>query len=494
MKTRLIKSIPLLLILMLAAGLRSHQLGQESLWFDEGASATFSGTTLKAAVLNNVGDMHPPLYVVSLYLWSQVFGRSEAGLRSLSAVLGTALVALVYLVGASWFGRRTGLLAALLAAVAPHQLYYAQEARNYALLGCLALAAAYFQFGLYRGGGGRDRIGLAAANSLMLYTHNFALFVVAAQHVHYLLALIFFRTDDRPSVKTWVGVQAVPLVLYGAWAPVLAGQTTEVLKGYWVLRPGWGTLIETFSTFAYHRNFHLYLALALLSMLAVGAREGLVPRREVFYRLPDLHWRLDLQDPIALSFPAAWIVVSIALPFAYSLCFTPLYHTRFEFTVSLPFLILVGRGIDNLRWRWLQALMLALALWGSSQGLHEYYSSPHKEQWREAVAEIERRGWPGDLVLVYPNSCRRIIYSYYQQRDDLDVRDVPQEAVDWQNMAPASWTALLADRRNAWLVARNSWTAPSLRLDQLNAIGWRVMEEKHLVGVDLYRMQRYHRQ
>ena len=85
----------------------------------------------------------PPLYYALAWVWTQVTGTGEFGLRSLSALAGVATVPVAYLLGAELRGRRAGLMAAALVAVNPMLLWYSQEARAYALLVllCAALAA-----------------------------------------------------------------------------------------------------------------------------------------------------------------------------------------------------------------------------------------------------------------------------------------------------------------------------------------------------------------
>src|SRR5207247_3399200 len=76
----------------------------------------------------------PYLYYVLAWPWTRLFGSGEVGIRSLSALAGTATVVAAYGAGASLLSRRVGLLAAALVAVNPFLLWYSQEARAYALV------------------------------------------------------------------------------------------------------------------------------------------------------------------------------------------------------------------------------------------------------------------------------------------------------------------------------------------------------------------------
>ena len=129
----------LALILALAAGIRFYALGSQSLWSDEGNSAALAARSLSQIAQDARGDIHPPLYYWLLSIWTRYFGNSEMALRSLSAIFGVLLVWVIAELGRRLFSPITGLAAGFIAALAPFQVYYSQEARMYILL---ALEAA----------------------------------------------------------------------------------------------------------------------------------------------------------------------------------------------------------------------------------------------------------------------------------------------------------------------------------------------------------------
>lgn len=125
--------------LLLAAFLRFFRLDASSLWNDEGNSWAMLSRSFGEIAAAAAADIHPPGYYWLLKMWSLCTGDSAAAMRSLSAILGVALVALIAAIAlrctqgdASW--RWFPALAAFLAAVNPFQLYYSQEARMYMLL------------------------------------------------------------------------------------------------------------------------------------------------------------------------------------------------------------------------------------------------------------------------------------------------------------------------------------------------------------------------
>ncbi|HEV7774162.1 MAG TPA: glycosyltransferase family 39 protein [Conexibacter sp.] len=160
----------------------------------------------------------PPLYYALAWLWTQVTGTGEAGLRSVSAMAGVATVPVAYLLGAELSSRRAGIAAAALVAVNPMLVWYSQEARGYALFVLLtALSLLYFLRALDRGRR-RDSVAWGIASALALATHYFAAFPIAVE------AFWLLRRRGRASGGAfpglWIagaaGLLLAPLVVHQA--------------------------------------------------------------------------------------------------------------------------------------------------------------------------------------------------------------------------------------------------------------------------------------
>jgi mannosyltransferase len=193
----------------LAATLRFSTLGLQSYRHDEAVTA---GRVLFAGLPQTMhqawsGESTPPLYYLLAWLWSHLFGVHEVGLRSLSALFGTATVPVAYLAGRELIGRRAGLALAAIVAVDPLLVWYSQDARAYALLVLLS-AAAFLFFLRARGGAPRDLAWWAVFSALALATHYFAFFPLAVE-------------------AAWLLARARPLrrVLWALGGVALAGAT-----------------------------------------------------------------------------------------------------------------------------------------------------------------------------------------------------------------------------------------------------------------------------
>ncbi len=85
-------------------------------------------------------DVHPPLYYLLLHGWMVLFGDGIMAARSLSTVFGVVTLAMRF---ARWLANeRAALMAGWLMAIMPMAVRYSREARMYALMGMLAIAAA----------------------------------------------------------------------------------------------------------------------------------------------------------------------------------------------------------------------------------------------------------------------------------------------------------------------------------------------------------------
>ncbi len=195
--------------------LRFATLGVQAYHHDEivTASRVLRADFWHAMEAVGFSESAPPLYYALAWVWTQLTGTGEFGLRSLSALAGVATVPVAYLLGAELRGRRAGLVAAALVAVNPMLLWYSQEARGYALLALLtAIAVLYFVRALDRGQR-RDFTGWGIASALALATHYFAIFPIAFE-----AAWLLWRRGRRALAGLWIvalaGLALAPLAIH----------------------------------------------------------------------------------------------------------------------------------------------------------------------------------------------------------------------------------------------------------------------------------------
>ena len=208
--------LALIALTLVAGGLRAATIEAQSFWDDE----LFTVWLVRLDFGEMVrawwdSEATPPVYYVVTWLWSQVFGSGETGLRSLSVLAGTAAVPLVYLVGSRFASARSGLAAATLVALNPFLVWYGAEARSYAfVVPEVALGLLLFLTALTTPSR-RNLVWWALASALALATHYFTVFMVAPQAAWLLLAVPHER---RRAVLAAI---AAPVVVGAALLPIL---------------------------------------------------------------------------------------------------------------------------------------------------------------------------------------------------------------------------------------------------------------------------------
>jgi 4-amino-4-deoxy-L-arabinose transferase-like glycosyltransferase len=206
----------LAVITAVAAAVRLTRIGHQSFWLDESYTVDL--------VQRSFGDMldgvartesTPPLFYVLAWLWAKLFGTTEAGLRSLSALFGTIAVPVAWRAAREWFSRPAGLIAGALVAVNPFFVWYSQEARSYALLVLMAALTLLFLGRALRNPTPRALAlwGLSAA--LALLTHYFAAFLLVPEAI-WLLWSVRGSATAGSARAAWLavgGIVAVGLAL-----------------------------------------------------------------------------------------------------------------------------------------------------------------------------------------------------------------------------------------------------------------------------------------
>ncbi len=203
--------------LLLAFALPLSRIGA-SLWSDEATSVWFARWPL-AQLLTALCDPHPPGYYLLLKGWL-LLGEQEGWLRWPSVAASVVAVALTYRLGRNAWQRNIGILAALLLAIYPLQIWYASEARMYILAQALGLVVVILGWELIRqfgkqGAGRAWQIGMAFAYALVAiialgvdYTAIFPLFLMQM--------LWLARGYPRPG--RWLLLQGVVLAIaYLLW-------------------------------------------------------------------------------------------------------------------------------------------------------------------------------------------------------------------------------------------------------------------------------------
>lgn len=416
---RIARVLPFLVVLG-GFALRLYHLGTDSLWYDETVSLLLARSDVGELLRHTAGDIHPPFYYLLLHWWGQLAGWSEFSAAFLSLWFGVLLIALVYRAARNWLafpfttraglGARVALVAALLVAVSPYNVWYSQEVRMYTLGAALGLASVFFLVRLLRGSRvlSLNFLAYVIVTALGLYTLYYFIFLMVFEYafvVYYVarLAPRASRTTNHSSLSsrpsalvTFVVSQIAIFLLYLPWLPIAFRQATDPPVPPWrnfVALPQ--MLIESFSALSLGQSVDPLTVAPLLVVLL-----GLI----VFLQLAAHRSRLTA------VFLFGYVFIPLFAIFLFSL-WKPLYHVRYIFTFSPPFYILLALAIYiageramrvNRAGRYLAPALVGIYLLGAVYSLNNFWNDSRyvEDDLRGAVGHIAENWRPGDAILV----------------------------------------------------------------------------------------------
>ena len=381
-------------LILLALLTRLPNLGYEKLWFDESFTAwqTRPGTDFWGAVL---GDVHPPLWPLIEAINQRLLGFSEFTFRLPALLFGVGAVLLIWQIArALKFPPRTALTAGALASILPAGVYFAQDARMYALLMfcvLLALLGAVRRNWLFFVVGG---IGAA-------YTHNSGVLYFAA------IGLSVILPGLRGSKRAFVIPLLASAGVAAAWLPwagfALPQQLAMVKSDYWVpaLSPA-GILMPYLETTIGWRIAHGLQIPAFFAVIA-STLVSLIAARRWLYR--------DGLPVLAVIFGGPLLLAGLSIFWKSVYVFRPVIVG--SMTLSLIWAYMLNHLSAPNR-RIAQAVLLPALVAGLLCG----YTLTLREDLAAWVAPIRAQYQPGD-VIYHTDSTTWINYGWYLQ-------DLPQ--------------------------------------------------------------------
>ncbi len=401
----------LLAIMLLGALLRFSGLGFQSLWSDELASWDISTRETIFQVIGSVQSDHPPLYYLILRFSQWIFGDSEWALRFPSAVAGWLCIPAIYFLGKRLYSEREGIMAALFLAVFWAPVYYSQEARVYSMLILLSILTTCFWWGVMLGLRYRRELPVRDAALyvvsavLCAYVHYFGLILVVLQGAA--LAALAHGTL-RKAILLYVPIA----IAYLPWLPGMVhqspyGDQNGIQMGEATLR-----IPPDYFQFLFGRSGLLsFAAWTLLAFLLIRGWDDLRGRRKRGVVPPGLLLVAWALGPFAVASVASQSMLTnenllVSLPAVYLLLARSLTRT-FSGRAAAVFQGTVAVG--------LAAVGLAYLLFSM-----DYYTTPTKEQFREAALYVVGHQ-DKDTLIVRCDTADRL--DYYLRTTDTGERD-----------------------------------------------------------------------
>jgi len=155
----------------------------------------------------------PCFTTLSAHVWNG-FGSGEVWFRLVSCIAGVVTIWLMYLLGKELISRPAGLWAAAFAAFSPYLIWYSRDATDYSWLVAMATLSLYFLVRSARRGGWANWTIYVLVSVAALFSHYYAIVLLAAEVVLFLLVM----DGRREQLKPWLVSQAALALFTIPWA------------------------------------------------------------------------------------------------------------------------------------------------------------------------------------------------------------------------------------------------------------------------------------
>jgi hypothetical protein len=531
---------------LLGSFLRVLLLDSKGMWLDE----TFSIWLANQRVVDLLQwtaklDPHPPLYYLLLHYWIALGGDTPYNVRLLSVLFGTGTIPLIYLIGKRLSGVVVGLAAAVLLALSPFNIYFAQETRMYT---CLTFNVAVAIYALVR-----------------LLTDPRSVMPIGSQFRKYLHAWRTAGPAQPPDTTRdfsylvkppqtgwrawlyrhqWLPIQSIETDL--AWVVLIVFSAATLLTHNAAVLFPFATNIFVLGLMLFQRTkkagcapafqapsfgnwVKAQIGIFLLWSPWIPAFIQQVRRVDREFWLPKPDWDTIIQTlrsllnasaPTQASQIMTWILCAVlclglvyyrkklsiffflailfAIPILGELIVSihrPIFYGRTLIWITIPLFLLLAAGIAQLRFRFLMIVVLGILGINYLFSASDYLRFVQKEDWGTAAGYVSKFAEKDDLVLFNSNFVVIPFDYYFKQYEDLysiqvEKRGVPLDLFDDGILEPImtendipKLISLLHRYHRVWLVySHDSYTDPKGLIPQTLASQMKLLRERDFYG------------
>lgn len=534
------------LITLAGGGIRALLLATKGMGLDETVNVWLAGHSL-AEMLPWIArvNQQPPLYYFLLHFWLALKGDAPYYARILSVFFGAGTLPFIYLIGKRLGGAMVGLAAAVLLAVSPFHIFFAQETSMFTLLTFNAAIALYALARLVTDPRSTRPIGSQFRDYWRVWSHPAPVEPASESN-------LFKKYELKKTSKwrTWISrhqwspIQSISTDL--SWAAfiffsaaTLLSHNTAILffltTNLFVLglmfvqkakKPTAQAAMLAPSLWNWAKAQVGILLLTLpwiIPYLKAGAvvQQSRLPAATPAAVLQAIKSFLNASSMIPANFATViWVVYALVLclglvyfrkklpqflflavlfilPFALELIVSlwrPAFSAQTLIWTTIPLFLLLAAGVTQLRFRFAIVLMLGVLGTLNFFSISDYFRFYQKEDWNTATRTVVGRAEKGDLVLFNTN-LGEIPFNYYIKPYDylgiqLEKQGIPLDLAGSGVAAPQMTAAevpglssLLAGHRRVWLVYSDaSFTDPHGLIAQTLAAQMKLAESSDFYG------------
>ena len=316
----------------------------KSLWFDESYSVAISNKTFSQIWTITGNDVHPALYYWLLHIVNLIFGYNILAYRLFSVLAIIILGIIGYTHIRKDFGEKVGILFSFFTYFLPIMNTYAGELRMYSWSCLIVSLMGIYAYRFYKSIGQKAELrnlllfGLFSICSL--YIHYYALVTAGLINLILLIYLIKNIKTCKKTLRNFLILAIVQILLYIPWVIYLLGQLAHVGGGFWIKLGPINTTVEVLSfqfrrqldtNFAFNINTIIPLIAAVLMYIYIGIK---------IYKLRKNKEEIKpaiLSGCIYCGVIAIILIISIKMPILYSrylLVITGLYILVLAFILA----------------------------------------------------------------------------------------------------------------------------------------------------------------
>jgi|GEM_PF-1121490 len=354
--------IPLLIFSGLA--LRILTIAKRNLWFDELLTNNFSyqSICLKSKLFGLSAfpyylykiktDPISFIYSIAVYLFSFLFGNWES-LRYLSAISSFFSVLIFYRLCGLFLDKKERIYALAIMAFSPFQIWYAQEAREYAFQSFFSVLLIYSYCKALKNNRPFNWVIFSFAGIIALYSNYYFLFLIAAT------GLFLLIRKNRRLIKNWfLSVLAMAVFLLPS-LPLFMRQLALTWDKFWLHVPGLVSIPFSLGVLVLGYSSSLPQLAAGITLFSILFIYGIYA-----------YCRSSREDAI---FMLLLFLFPLLLIFIISRAIKPIYLDR-KFIIFAPFYyIILSKSFGSLKNIILKIPILIISLFLVASSLFNYY-------------------------------------------------------------------------------------------------------------------------
>lgn len=370
------------------------------LWFDESYSVAIANKSFGEIWKITGNDVHPALYYWLLHIVNIIFGSNIIAYRLFSVLAIIILGILGFTHIKKDFGEKTGIMFSFFAYFLPIMNTYSQEIRMYSWSCLLVTLMAIYGYRFYKSVSNKDEKN--KVKNLVI----FGIFSICSCYIHYyalvtaclinLILLIYLIKNDKKTLKNFLILAGIQIILYIPWLIYFVGQLKHVGGGFWIKVGPINTTVEVLS-FQFRRqldtdfSFNLHTIISLIASILLYIYVGIK-----IYKMK------KKGKDIKVIILSGGIYVGVILIIGILSLITPILYSRYLLVITGLYILVLAYVISNEKNKivvgTMCSIILVLGIFSNITNIQINYNKTNNDLYNYIKEEIKQ-----DDIIIYSN-------------------------------------------------------------------------------------------